>query len=38
MQKLDDSMTPWLHDYKKKSADSHEPADEELVNIKKELN
>ena len=29
---LHDSMTP------KKSADSHEPADEELVNIKKELN
>ena len=30
----------WLHDYMttKKSADSHEPADEELVNIKKELN
>ena len=37
MNKLDDSMTPWLHD-SKKSADSHEPADEELVNIKKELN
>ena len=28
-------MNPWTQ---KKSADSHEPADEELVNIKKELN